>query len=207
MDDDQLAEHLNASAPNVAPRTAALRAAINSVVVESRPPRRRRRRLMVTGTALSIVLLGGATTALASPEVLDWLWFTPDRTIQHANDAGELCYAGMIVRPEGVTKDDPSFVAGREIFLALDFDTLTIPDDIRDSPMFSAAHAAERAADIAAWNTAHPTATIEPAKPDPQSGMLYAAAYRLITDGLTARGLDPNAISLELAGKCDEAAG
>lgn len=90
----------------------------------------------------SVLLLGGTTTALATPSLLDWVRFTPDQTIQNVNAEGDLCAAGMMVRPEGVPDDDPSFVAAREIFLAIDFTTLDIPDHIRRHQNLSASEGA-----------------------------------------------------------------
>ena len=203
MDDDELNGRLARSAPAITPRGDRLHAALDEVVTSSRP-RPRRRRWLVGGTTLSLVLLGGTSAALASPQVLDWLGFTPDQSLQHTNVDGDLCVAGMIVRPEGVTADDESFRAAREILLTIDFDTLEVPAHIREQQN-SAAAAAARAAATDLYNLAHPEATIQPAADDPQTDLLLSTAYELMTDGVAARGLDPSHFSFEAVGTCDEA--
>lgn len=206
MDDDELMARVTASAPYIAPRDGRLHAAIDDVVTESRRPRPRRKRPFITGATLSVLLLGGTTTALATPSLLDWLRFTPDQTIQHVNANGDLCAAGMIVRPEGVPDDDASFLAAREIFLAIDFETLKIPDHIRKHQNSSARAAAEAEAEARAqYNAAHPEATIPPARQDPETDMLLSTAFELMTDGVKAKGLDESHFSLEAGGHCDEA--
>jgi hypothetical protein len=202
MDDGELMNRLTASAPSVVPRDGRLHAAVDDVVTESRRPRPRRKRLFITGATLSVLLLGGTTTALATPSLLDWLRFTPDQTIEHMNADGHLCAAGMIVRPEGVPDDDASFLAAREIFLAIDFATLKIPGHIRkhwDSTE------KERAEGLAEFNAAHPEAPIDPERQDPDTDMLIHAAYELMTTGVKAKGLDESHFSLEAGGHCDEA--
>lgn len=205
MDDEELFDRLTNSTPTVAPRGDRLRAAIDEVVTESRPPRRPRKRLFVAGATLSVVLLGGTSAALASQPLLEWLGFTPDQSIQHLNADGDYCAAGMIVRPEGVPDDDASFLAAKEIFLDIDFDTLKIPDAIRNDNRYSAAVAAAKAEALAEINAAHPEDPIQPALPDPETHMLIATAYTLMADGLESRGLDVSHFSLEAAGTCDEA--
>lgn len=205
MDDDELYGRLEGSAPVIVPRGDRLHAALDEVVRSSRP-RPRRQRWLVGGATLSLVLLGGTSAALASPPVLDWLGFTPDQSLQHTNVDGDLCVAGMIVRPEGVTADDASFRAAQEILLSIDFDTLEVPAYIREQQNSTAAvAAAARAEEIGLYNRAHPEATFQPAPQDPQTELLLSTAYELMTDGVTSRGLDPSHFSFEAVGKCDGA--
>ena len=204
MDEEELFGRLANSAPLVAPRDDRLGIAIDQVVMESRPVRRQRKRLFVAGATLSVMLVGGTSAALASQPLLDWLGFAPDQSIQHVNANGDYCAAGMIVRPEGVPNDDASFLAAKDIFLGIDFNTLKIPDAIRNDYKYSAAAASAKAEEIAEYNAAHPEATLQPALPDPETDMLIDTAYTLMTDGLKARGLDVGHFSLEGAGTCDE---
>ena len=204
MDEEELFGRLANSAPTVAPRDDRLRAAIDDVVTGSRPARRQRKRWFIAGATLSAVLLGGTSAALASPALLEWLGFTPDQSIQHLNADGDYCAAGMIVRPEGVPDDDASFLAAKDIFLGIDFDTLQIPDTIRNAYRYSAAAAAAKAESIAEFNAAHPDDPFRPALPDPETRMLHDTAYTLMADGLESRGLDVGHFSLEAAGTCDE---
>src|SRR5680860_230936 len=110
----------------------------------------------------------------------------------------------MIVRPEGVAENDASFLAAKDIFLGIDFDTLKIPDAIRNAYRYSAAAAAAKAESIAEFNAAHPDDPFRPALPDPETHMLIDTAYTLMTEGLESRGLDVGHFSLEAAGTCDE---
>lgn len=208
MDDDEFISRLASSAPSVTPRAAGLRRALNDVVEQSRPFRQRRtRRLLIAGSAFSIVLLGGTTTALASQSLLDWLGYTPDQTIQHRNADGDFCALGMIVRPEGVAVDDASFMAAQQIFRGIDFDTLEIPANIRNDERFSDARRAAKVKDFEEWDAAHPEATMGPPVWDPESGMIAAAAYEVLVEGVTQKGLDVSHFSLESGGECAEDAG
>jgi hypothetical protein len=201
----ELNGRLARSAPAITPRGDRLHAALDEVVTSSRP-RPRRRRWLVGGATVSLVLLGGTSAALASPPVLDWLGFTPDQSLQHTNVDGDLCVAGMIVRPEGVAADDESFRAAREILLAIDFDTLEVPAHIREQQNSgAAAAAAARAEATDLYNLAHPEATFPPAADDSQTDLLLSTAYELMADGVAARGLDPSHFSFEAVGTCDEA--
>lgn len=202
MDDDELMRRVAAATPAIAQRTNTVREAIDEVMADARPSRRRRRRALIAGASLSVVLLGGASVAVADPALLDWLRFTPDRTIQHVNADGDLCTAGMIVRPEGVSTEDPSFLAAREILLSIDFDTIKATGSAQDGDALAAA---AKAKSFEEWNTAHPDATMQPAPDDPETGRVLQSVYQLITDGLKARGLDPSHVSLESGGSCDQA--
>ncbi|WEO76131.1 hypothetical protein BJQ94_12190 [Cryobacterium sp. SO2] len=207
MDDEELYGRLAGSAPAVMSRDESFRAAVDAMITSSRPARRRTRarRWLIGGAALGVVLLGGTSTALASPPLLEWLGFTPDRSLQHTNADGDFCVAGMIVRPEGVPADDASFLAAQEILLGIDFETVEVPDSARQDARASAAAAAKAAA-LAQYNAAHPEATIQPAPPDPETDALLSAAFTMMTDGVTARGLDTSHFSLEAGGTCDEVA-
>ena len=160
--------------------------------------------MFVAGAALSLVLLGGTSAALASQSLLDWLGFTPDQTIQHVNADGDVCAAGMVVRPEGVPDDDASFLAAKRAFLAIDFDTLRIPDHIRNDERYSAKAQAARSKAIDEYNAAHPKATMRPSRPDPESQMLVSTAYELISGKVKAKGLDSTHFALEAGGQCNE---
>lgn len=203
MDDEEFDRRVASSAPSVAHRTPAVRAAIEGVVAESRPPRRRRTRMLIAGATLSVVLLGGTTTAFASQYLLDWLGFTPDHTIQHRNADGDYCAAGMIVRPEGVEMDDPSFLAAQQIFRAIDFETLKIPAHIRDDDRYSDARRAEKIKYFDEYNAAHPEAPMAPPMWDPETEMLSATAYEVVVAGVKERGLDDSRFSIEGGAQCD----
>lgn len=204
MDDHELFGRVADSAPSVAPRGNRLSTAIDDVVTESRPPHGRRKRLLVAGATLSVLLLGGTSAALASQPLLEWLGFIPDRPLQHMNANGDFCAAGVIVRPEGVTDADASFLAAKNILLDIDFDTLQIPDEVRNDDRYSASAAAAKAASIAQYNEANPEATIQPALPDRETDMLLDTVYGLMTAGLKSKGLDASHFSLEAGGSCDE---
>ena len=117
MDDEELMGRLSAARPSIAPRSGPLHATLEDVVAESRHQRRRRKRFVFTGITLSVILLGGGSAAIASPSVLTWLGFVPNKTFQHVNAAGDFCAAGIIIHPEGVPVNDPSFLAARAILL------------------------------------------------------------------------------------------
>jgi hypothetical protein len=206
MDDETLSARLNASAPSTAPRDERLDAALQEVVISTRPLHQRRTRSLLGGIGLSLVLLGGTTAALASEPILDWLTFAPDQTLAHMNADGYYCVAGIVVQPDGVAEDDPAFRAAKDILLGIDFDTLEIPDDIQNSHEYTAEAEAARASSIAELNAAHPDATFEPAPPDPTSSMLVATAVDVINAGVTAEGLDPSHFTIEAGGTCDEVA-
>ena len=206
MDDETLFERLNASAPSTTPRGDQLNAALEEVISAARPGHQRHKRWLVGGTVLSVVLLGGTTAAFASEPLLDWLGFTPDQSLQHTNADGDICVAGVVVLPEeGVADDDPSFLAAKNVLLGIDFDTLEIPDNIRNGYAYSPEAEAVKAASIAEYNSAHPEATLQPAASDPESSMLIDAAYDVIVTAVESEGLDSGQFSLKAGGKCDEA--
>ena len=206
MDEETLSARLAVSAPPTAPRGDRLKAALDEAVTASRPVRQRRNRWLLGGVGLSVVLLGGTTAAFASEPLLEWLGFTADQSLSHANAEGDFCVAGIAVRPEGVPENDESFVAAKNVLLGIDFDTLEIPDSIRNDYAYSDEAAAAKAASIAEYNAAHPEATIQPAPPDPESSMLIDTAYQVIAAGVSAEGLDASHFSLEAGGSCDEVA-
>ena len=186
MTDDELFARLADSAPPTAARCERLSSALDDAVTASRPPRRRPRRLLATALTLSVMVLGGTSAACATPPVLEWLGFAPDRTVQHSNADGAWCSAGMIVRPEGVSADDASFVAAQRILLDLDFDKIVIDDVDPDAAGIAAAAAAARAQ----YNASNPSAAIAPAAPDPETDRLLDAVYARLIDGVRAQGLD-----------------
>lgn len=204
MDEETLSARLAASAPPTAPRGARLVAALDEAVTASRPVRRQRNRWLLGGVGLSVVLLGGTTAAFASQPLLEWLGFTPDQSLSHTNAEGDFCVAGIVVRPEGVPESDASFLAAKNLLLGIDFDTLEIPDSIRNDYAYADKAAAAQAASIAEYNAAHPEATLQPAPSDPESSMLIDTAYQVITAGVSEQGLDSSHFSLETGGTCDE---
>ncbi|QAY72085.1 hypothetical protein ET445_00795 [Agromyces protaetiae] len=204
MDEDEFDRRLKSSAPAAAPRTPALLHALDDLIAESRSTRRRRNRAVVAGMSLSLMLLGGTSAAFAAEPLLAWLGFEPDHVIQHVNSDGVDCAAGMIIRPEGVELDDPSFLAAQEIFRGIDFAKLEIPEHIRNDERYSDAARTEKSKAIDEWNAAHPDAPMEPAGWDPQAGMLQAAAFELVTEEVRARGLDETHFSIEAGGECGE---
>jgi len=204
MDDDDLMGRITSNRPAITPRKGPLRGALEDVVRDSRPPQRRKH-FLVTGITLSLVLVGGTSAAFASPSLLSWLGFVPDNTLQHVNADGGVCAAGIILHPEGVPADDASFLAARTLLLDIDFDTLQIPDDIRTDTRY-AERAAAKAESFADWNAAHPEATMQPAATDLRTDMLFDTAHGLLTDGVTAQGLDASHFSLEGAGTCEAVA-
>jgi hypothetical protein len=204
MDDDDLMGRISGNRPAIAPRTGPLMGALDAVVRDS-GHRRRRKHFLFAGITLSLLLVGGTSAAIASPSLLSWLGFVPDNTLQHINADGDVCAAGIILRPEGVPADDASFVAARTILLDIDFDTLQIPDDIRTDTGYAEREEA-KAESFADWNAAHPGATMRPAAADLRTDMLVDTAYRLLTAGVTDQGLDANHFSLEGAGSCDAVA-
>ena len=204
MDDDELMGRITSNRPAIAPRTGPLLGALEDVVRDSRPPQRRKR-FLVTGITLSLVLVGGTSAAFASPSLLSWLGFVPDKTVQHVTADGDVCAAGIIIHPEGVPADDASFLAARPLLMDIDFDTLQIPDDIRTDTNYAEREAAKTQS-FSDWNAAHPEATMQPAAADLRTDMLFDTTYRLLTDGVTAQDLDASHFSLEGAGTCDAVA-
>jgi len=204
MDDETLFARLAASAPPTSPRGDRLRAALDEAVTATRPARQRRNRWLLGGVGLSVALLGGATAAFASEPLLDWLGFAPDQSLSHTNSDGDFCVAGMAVRPDGVEDDDASFLAAKKVLLGIDFDTLEIPDNVRDNYAYSAEAAAAKAAWIAEHNAAHPEATLQPALSDPESSMLIDTAYQIIVADVASEGLDTSHFTLEAGGTCAE---
>jgi hypothetical protein len=206
MDDETLSARLKDSRPPTIPRDDRLHAAVDELIIASRPEHHRRKRWLLGGVSLSVLLLGGTTTALASEPLLEWLGFTPDQSLEHANADGDYCVAGIIVRPEeGVAADDASFLAAKNVLLGIDFDTLEIPESIRNGYAYSPEAEAEKTASIDEYNAAHPESTIQPAPSDPESSMLIAAAYKVIVAGVESEGLDSGHFWLEAGGTCDEA--
>lgn len=95
MDDAQLDTLLRDSAPPTAARSARLRDALDAVSAETRGARRRRRGWALTAGLSGLLIVASAGAAAASPEVRQWLGWTPDRTIRYLSTEGEACTAAF----------------------------------------------------------------------------------------------------------------
>ncbi|GAA2441485.1 hypothetical protein [Agromyces soli] len=95
MDDARLDSLLRESAPPIAGRTARLREALSAVGAEARVTRRRRRGWALTAGLSGLLVVASAGAAAASPEVRQWLGWTPDRTISYLSTEGEACTAAF----------------------------------------------------------------------------------------------------------------
>lgn len=93
MSETEFDRRLNSSAPATTPPSGLLDQLLQDVAA-SRVRKRTARWRVGVSTALSLALVGGATAALASPQLQDWFGFTPDRTIPYDGGvAGECVYA------------------------------------------------------------------------------------------------------------------
>lgn len=95
VDDAVLDDLLERDRPVLAPRTAELVAVLAEIAAE---PRRRRKKWRIGAVvSLGVVLASGATAAIASPSVREWLGWTPDWTVTYESTTGESCAASFLI--------------------------------------------------------------------------------------------------------------
>ncbi|QEW03029.1 hypothetical protein [Microbacterium lushaniae] len=112
---------------NAAPNTATpigLADHSGRILREARARRTRQVRLWAASAAASVVLVGAGTVAVAGNGLqTPWGW-TADNVYQIPGPDGETCFAGLVVKPDGVADDAPVVQEAHEIVAALDLDAL-----------------------------------------------------------------------------------
>ena len=94
------------------------------ILDEARHRRRRKLHIWTASVAASVVLVGGGTVAVAGNGLqTPWGW-TADNVYQFPGPNGQTCFAGLVVKPDGVADDAEVVVVAREIVAGLDLDTL-----------------------------------------------------------------------------------
>lgn len=94
------------------------------ILREARQRRGRRLRVWTASVSASIVLVGGGTVAVAGNGLqTPWGW-TADNVYEFPGPNGQTCFAGLVVKPDGVADDAEVVVVAREIVAGLDLDTL-----------------------------------------------------------------------------------
>ena len=102
------------------------------ILREARQRRRRKLRIWTASVAASVVLVGGGTVAIAGNGLqTPWGW-TADNVYQFPGPNGQTCFAGLVVKPEGVAADAEVVVVAREIVAGLDLDTLDISEAVAE---------------------------------------------------------------------------
>ena len=180
-------ERLSASAPRAAPIDARSQLLLEALVTETVAPRRRRRGLLIGGVMSAALVLGGASAALATPALGSWLGWAPDRQVQTVAVDGRQCVAGYAIEGEGVPDSDPAVIAARDILKGIDFQNLSISAD-------TAQAAAER--------VARRDASLTAAGADARQEAVDMTVVELISDGVTARGLDVGNVAVRGGIKC-----
>lgn len=123
MNDLDLDTRIRAAAPQI---SSPIGLADHSarILSEARARRGRRLRIWSASVAASVVLVGGGTVAVAGNGLqTPWGW-TADNVYQFAGPNGQTCFAGLLVKPDGVADDAAVVVAAREFVAGLDLDTL-----------------------------------------------------------------------------------
>lgn len=123
MNDLDLDTRIRAAAPQV---SSPIGLADHSarILSEARARRGRRLRIWSASVAASVVLVGGGTVAVAGNGLqTPWGW-TADNVYQFAGPNGQTCFAGLLVKPDGVADDAAVVVAAREFVAGLDLDAL-----------------------------------------------------------------------------------
>jgi hypothetical protein len=138
MNDDELGTHIREAAPQVTvPRGLASHRA--QILAEARGRRGRRLRIWAASVAASVVLIGGGSVALAgSGNETPWGWIA-DNVLSIDRSDGEACFQGIVVKWEGLSKDDPLVQDAKAIVAGIDLTSLD-----------TAAKEAEIRADLAA---------------------------------------------------------
>jgi len=123
MNDLDLDTRIRAAAPHVStPLGVADHGA--RILHEARARRARGLRIWTASVAASVVLVGGGTVAVAGNGLqTPWGW-TADNVYQFPGPNGQTCFAGLVVKPDGVADDAEVVVVAREFVAGLDLDTL-----------------------------------------------------------------------------------
>ena len=185
---DALDERLSASAPVVGGGDGHLDSLLNDMVMETVGSRRRRRAVLISGVLSGVLVMGGASAALASPAITAWLGWTPDREVQTISLDGKQCVAGYAIQGEGVPDSDPAVQAARTVLIGIDFDNLPITAATRQ--------AAEQ-------RVARRDASIGASGLDAKEEAISMTVVDLIRQGVTARDLDVGKVSLQGGINCD----
>lgn len=94
------------------------------ILREARQRRGRKLRIWTAGVAASVVLMGGGAVAVAGNGLqTPWGW-TADNVYQFPGSNGQTCFAGLLVKPDGVADDAEVVVVAREFVAGLDLDAL-----------------------------------------------------------------------------------
>ena len=94
------------------------------ILREARARRGRRLRLVAGTVAASVVLLGGGTVAIGTNGMqTPWGW-SADNIYGFPGPNGQTCFAGFLVKPDGVPDDAEVVLVAREIVSGLDLDSL-----------------------------------------------------------------------------------
>lgn len=123
MNDLDLETRLRAAAPHVS-SPMGLGSHSTRILQEARARRSRRMRVWAAGVAASAVIVGGGAAAVAGNGMqTPWGW-TADNVYQFPGSNGQTCFAGLLVKPDGVADDAEVVVVAREFVAGLDLDTL-----------------------------------------------------------------------------------
>jgi hypothetical protein len=95
VDDAVLNELLASDRPALAPRSAGLTSVLDEI--SAGPIRRHKRWRIGAVVSLGVILASGATAAIASPSVREWLGWTPDWTVKYESTTGETCVASFLI--------------------------------------------------------------------------------------------------------------
>lgn len=94
------------------------------IMHEGRGRRARRTRVWAASVAATAVIVGGGAVAVAGNGMqTPWGW-TADNVYQFAGPNGQTCFAGLLVKPEGVADDAEAVVVAREFVAGLDLSAL-----------------------------------------------------------------------------------
>ncbi len=131
MNDLDLDTRIRAAAPPVStPMGLADHGA--RILREARQRRGRKLRIWTASVAASVVLVGGGTVAVAGNGLqTPWGW-TADNVYQFPGPNGQTCFAGLVVKPDGVADDAEVVVVAREFVAGLDLDTLDTSKALAD---------------------------------------------------------------------------
>jgi len=131
MNDLDLDTRIRAAAPHVSTQIGLIDHGTR-ILREARQRRGRKLRIWTASVAASVALVGGGTVAIAGNDLqTPWGW-TADNVYQFPGPNGQTCFAGLVVKPEGVAADAEVVVVAREIVAGLDLDTLDISEAVAE---------------------------------------------------------------------------
>ncbi|MGG7466191.1 hypothetical protein [Plantibacter sp. YIM 135347] len=177
MDDEELGMHLREAAPQVSVPVG-LGTHRARILAEARMRRGRRFRVWGATAALSALLVGGGSVAMAgSDRSTPWGWVADNvSVVDRAN--GSACFQGFQVRWSGLAEDDPMVVDARAIVSSIDVEAL-------DTSQVEARMRAERAQEL----QENPNLVVEELSDAAiKRSAVHSLVADLLWDGLEARG-------------------